>query len=246
MADKEKTIFDYMLLASVDINPFSDFLNNPEADLNIEDKVGHTPLFYAIISGSMDQLLTQMILEHIIKYNKNIYDYLDLKGFDVIDMLVMRSNIRVLETFLKFGLDPNYKVDRGGNTFLHKVLSLGVVNIGLLLRYVYLFDKYNGSFTVKNNQGRSCIDIFLSKLSSSKKDSDKILYEDRFILEYESSEFDALMKFFTPIIIANRNLLSPNIVFFFRKSLPDIFSTIQTKKNLDIVSINKILDGIEN
>lgn len=246
MVEKEKTIFDYMLLASVDINSLSEFLDNPEVDLNIKDKVGHTPLFYAIISGSMDQLLTQMILEHIVKYNKNIYYYLDIKGIDVIDMLVMRNNIPVLETFLKFGLDPNYKVDSGGNTFLHKVLSLGVISIGLLLKYVYLFNKYNGSFTIKNNRGKSCIDIFLSKLSSSKKGSDKILYEDRFILKSESSEFDALMKFFTPIIIANRNLLSPSITFSFRKSLPDIFSTIQTRKNLDIVNIKNILDGLED
>lgn len=246
MVEKEKTIFDYMLLSSVDINPLSEFLDNPEIDLSVKDKVGYTPLFYAIISGSKDQLLTQMILEHIIKYNKNIYDYLDINGSDIIDVLVLRGNIPVLETFLKFGLNANYKVDKNGNTFLHKVLLLGVVNIKSLLSYVYLFNKYNGDFTVKNNNGESCISLFLKKFNSQSNYSNRINYENRFIFESELDDFKAIIKFFSRHIELNRYLIPAKALLNLRKVLPDVFSDIQNRKNLDLVTINNILDELED
>jgi hypothetical protein len=216
------------------------FLDSPDVDLNIKKDYSNV-LYHCIIRHSTTPL--ELVLDHINKFNKNIYDYVISGNTSLIEMLVYRHDYDKLKMFLKAGISPNYIVDDSGHNFLHKVfLMRSSFSLENLLKWTVLFFEYNGNISLKNQYSITPLDVFLSTIEYSNKSN--IIKFDSYVVRENTRHLVIDL-----IVLMCKNLIENNSQLPFRlfnfMGIKEISDFVRERKSNNKLNVDSILNNIE-
>jgi len=216
------------------------FLDSPDVDLNIK-KDYNSVIYSCIVRQST--ILLQLVLDHINKFNKNIYDYVKSGNTNLIEMLVYRHEYDKLEMFLKAGVSPNYVIDNDGHNFLHKVFLMGsVFSLESFLKWTVLFLSYNGDVSQKNRYNLTPLDIFLSIITYANKSN--LIKFDTYTVRQSSRHLIIEI-----ILLMCKNLIKNNSQLSFRlfdfMGIEEISDFVRERKSNNKLNVDSILNNIE-